>query len=247
MINHYVRTYESARRTIDNGLQRYMVKVYAHLASALLLTTLAAAVTVLYAPLTRLLFTCDAYGCRVGYTGLGWVVVFLPVGIAMYIRSKGDAISFTRSRLLLTIYAVLTGMSLSTLAFYYSIGSLYKTFLVAASTFGCTSVYGYVTNRDLSQVGSFCRMAIWGLIISSLVNLFFQSSAIDFAISFVGVGVFTFFVAYYTQQLKSLYYEIQDSALAERAALMGAFLLYLNFLNIFIYLLRFFGERRRRD
>lgn len=245
-MNDYITSYERSRRAIDGGLQRYMVKVYGHVAFALLVTALGAAATLTFEPLLRLLFHFDAFGNLVGHTGLGMVLMFVPFGIAMYLSSNIFQVPFARSRLLLTLYAALTGISLASLGFHYTIDSLHKTFLITAVTFGTMSLYGYATNRDLSSVGSFCTMAIWGLIISSVLNLFFNSPAVDFVTSFVGVVVFVVFVAYNTQKLKALYYEIQDASIAEKAALMGAFTLYLNFLNLFLYLLRFLGERKRR-
>ncbi|ROT46943.1 Bax inhibitor-1/YccA family protein [Candidatus Cardinium hertigii] len=245
-MHDYVKTYERSRRAIDNGLQRYMVKVYAHVACALLITAIAATATFTYAPLTDLLFTFDTWG-NIHPTGCWYVTVFAPFIIAMYVAGNAYNMAFARSRFLLAIYAALTGMSFAALGFCYTIDSLHKTFLITAITFGAMSIYGYTTNRDLSAVGSFCRMAIWGLIISSVVNYFFKSEAIDFITSFIGVVIFIAFIAYNTQNLKRIYYEIQDSALAEKAALMGAFSIYLNFLNLFLHLLRFFGERKRRD
>lgn len=245
-MNDYITGYERSRKTIDGGLQRYMIKVYGHVAGALLVTALAAAFTVSYEPLFCLIFRLDAFGNLVGYSGLGMVLVLLPFGIALYLSNHLFRLPFARSRFLFVLYAALTGISLASLGCYYTVDSLHKTFLVTAITFGTMSVYGYSTSRDLTSVGSFCATALWGLIVSSVLNFFLGSPVVDFVSSFVGVIVFVAFVAYDTQALKALYYEIQDAALEEKAALMGAFSLYLNFLNLFCYLLRFLGERRRR-
>jgi FtsH-binding integral membrane protein len=172
--------------------------------------------------------------------------MLLPFVIAMYLSSNIFRLPFVRSRLLFILYAALTGILFASLGFHYTIDSLHKTFLITAITFGTMSLYGYATNRDLTSVGSFCTMGIGGLVISSVLNLFFNSPAVDFVTSFIGVIVFVAFVAYDTQQLKGLYYEIQDTSIAEKAALMGAFTLYIDFLNLFLYLLRFLGERKRR-
>ncbi|WP_342265330.1 Bax inhibitor-1/YccA family protein [Cardinium endosymbiont of Philonthus spinipes] len=239
--------YTRVREAVDRGLQRYMVKVYLHMTFSLLLTAVAAAVTFTFSPLTNLLFEFDQWGNIIGRTFLNYVVMFAPFGIAIYLSSNFARVAFARSRFLLALYAILVGISLAELAFLYTIDSLHKTFLITAFTFGAMSMYGYMTNRDLTSVGSFCMMAAWGLIISGLVNLFFQSDVIYFVCSFIGVVVFIAFVAYNTQKLKNLYYEVQDTALTEKAALMGAFSLYLNFLNLFLYLLRFLGAQKRRD
>ncbi|WP_419241423.1 Bax inhibitor-1 family protein [Cardinium endosymbiont of Nabis limbatus] len=246
-MNDYIRDYTHANRAIDSGLQRYMVKIYMHMAFGLLITAFSAAATFTFPHLTNLLFKLDPWGNIIGRTTLGYVVMFAPFCIAMYLSGNFVRATFARSRLLLALYAALIGISLTELAFFYTAESLHKTFLITAFTFGAMSLYGYMTNRDLSSVGSFCMMAIWGLIISAVVNIFLQSSAIYFVTSFIGVAVFIAFVAYNTQKLKNIYYELQDTALVEKAAIMGAFSLYLNFLNLFLYLLRFLGEQKRRD
>jgi len=245
-MNDYIGSYARSRKNLSTGLQSYMIKVYGHVAFALLLTAIGAAVTLGFLPLRQYLFRFDLLGNFIGYTGLGFVINFAPFLIAMYLSSNLINVSFSRSRLLLAIYALLTGCSLASLAFYYTIDSLHKTFLITSVTFTAMSMYGYATNRDLTSYGSFCVMGIWALVISSLVNIFLQSDVVDFISSFVGVVVFIIFVAYNTQKLKELYYEVQDSDIANKAALMGAFSLYLNFLNLFLHLLRFFGERKRR-
>lgn len=246
-MNDYIRDYTHTRRAIDNGLQRYMVKVYVHMALGLLITAVAATATFAFPPLTRLLFECDQWGNIIDRTFGGYVVMFAPFCIAMYLSGNFTRKTFAHSRFLLALYAALTGSSLAGVASIYTTASLHKVFLVTACTFGAMSIYGYTTKRDLSAIGSFCMMALWGLIISAVVNIFLQSHVVYFVASFIGVVVFIAFVAYNTQNLKALYYEVQDTALAEKAALMGAFSLYLNFLNLFLYLLRFLGQQKRRD
>ena len=246
-MNDYIKNYARARRTINNGMQRYMVKVYMHMTFGLLITAITAAATFTFSPLTKLLFTCDQWGNIIGRTFLGYVIIFAPFCIAMYVSSNFTKVTFAHSRLLLGLYAALIGMSFSELAFFYTIDSLHKTFLITAFTFGTMSLYGYSTNRDLSSAGSFCIMGILGLIISSIVNIFFHSPIIYFVTSFIGVVLFSIFVAYNTQKLKNLYYELQDTTLVEQAGLMGAFYLYINFLNLFLYVLRFLGQQKRKD
>ena len=246
-MNDYIKDYTRAKRVVDSGLQRYMVKVYLHMAFGLLITAVAAAATFTFPPLTNLLFKSDQFGNIIGRTFLGYGVIFAPFCIAMYLSGNFVRATFAHSRFLLVLYATLIGISLAELTFFYTIDSLHKAFLVTAFTFGAMSIYGYMTNRDLTSVGSFCMMGLWGLIISAVVNIFFQSHAVYFVSSFIGVVVFIAFVAYDTQKLKNLYYEVQETPLVEKAALMGAFSLYLDFLNLFLYLLRFLGEQKRRD
>ncbi|TDG95726.1 Bax inhibitor-1/YccA family protein [Cardinium endosymbiont of Culicoides punctatus] len=246
-MNDYVKAYGASRKVIDNGLQQYMVKVYAYVACSLLIAAIAAAVTLVFSPLKSLLFTFDIFGNAIGLTMLGYIVLFAPLIISGYLGRNFYSSSIANSRILLAVHAALTGISLSSLAFVYTIDSIHKTFLITAITFGTMSIYGYTTNRDLSSIGSFCRMGLWGLILSSLINIFFGSEVIDFVISFVGVIIFIGFVAYDTQKLKALYYQFQGSNVSEKIAVMGAFSLYLNFLNLFLFLLRFLGQTRRRD
>nr|WP_255431695.1 Bax inhibitor-1 family protein [Cardinium endosymbiont of Dermatophagoides farinae] len=163
-MNDYIRGYARTRRAIDTGLQRYMVKVYVHMAFGLLITAAAAAATFTFPPLTNLLFRFDQWGNIIGRTTLSYVVMFAPFGIAMYLSGNFVRTTFTRSRFLLALYAALVGISMAELTFFYTADSLHKTFLITAFTFGAMSIYGYMTNRDLSAVGSFCMMAIWGLL-----------------------------------------------------------------------------------
>ena len=245
-MNNYITDYQKSKNALGSGLQRYMAQVYGHVALALFTTALGALLALTIEPMGQLFFQFDAFGQFIGYTGFGLLVSFAPFLMAMYLSCKVAQLSFTHSRWLFLGYAFLTGISFSCLAFYYTIDSLHKTFLIAAITFGSMSIFGYTTHRDLTSVGAFCRTAIWGLMISTLVNLFLKSEAIDFVTSFIGVIAFTSLIAYQTQRLKTLYYEMQETALAKKVGLMAAFSLYINFLNLFLYLLRFFGERRRK-
>lgn len=246
-MSEYIRNYESRQRVIDDGLQRYMTKIYGNLVLFILLTFAGALATLTYSPLLRALFKMDAWGNVVGATGFGVICMFAPFVIAMYVSRSVLSNSFRTSRVLLGLYAVLTGCSLSSLFFCYTSDSLHKTLLITIGAFVTMSLYGYFTARDLTSVGSFCIMAMWGLIISSVINIFLHSDLIGFVTSFVGVIAFVLFVAHNTQNLKALYYSVQDTPLKDKVALMGVFSLYLNFLNIFTYLLHFFGERKRND
>ncbi|MGI2298976.1 Bax inhibitor-1/YccA family protein [Candidatus Cardinium hertigii] len=246
-MNNYINNHTSNRYAIDDGLQRYMVKVYAHMAFGLFITAIAAAVTYHSPPLIRLLFAFDQFGNMLDFTFFGSVVLFSPVLIVIYVRYKLSRITFSHARYLLVLYAALWGVSLSGLMFIYTIDSLHTVFLVTACTFSAMSIYGYTTKRDLTALGSFCRMALFGLIISALVNFFLQSGAVYFLTSFIGVVVFIGFVAYDTQKLKKLYYEVQDTALAKKVALIGALHLYLDFINIFLHLLQLWGKRKGRN
>ena len=146
------------------------------------------------------------------------------------------------AQMLFWVYAMLMGISLSSLGLLYTGASLVKTFFVCAATFGGMSLYGYTTKKDLISMGSFLYMGLMGLIIASLVNLFMQSAAIEFALSFIGVVIFTGLIAFDTRKLKDLYFSGADSS--GKTGIIAALTLYLDFINLFIYLLRFMGQRR---
>lgn len=244
-MNNYTRFYEQSKGTIviDKGLQRYMAKVYLHMAGALLITATAASAVLAYTPLTRLLFNVDGYGRILSMTPLAWVIFFAPLGIGFLIR--GASISPMRARLLLVLHAACVGLSVSELGIYYTIDSVHKVFLITAIVFALMGVYGYTTKHDLSGVGSFCIMGIFGIVIAFLVNCWFKSEAVSFIAEFVGIFIFTAFTAYQHQMIKERY--IQDSSEAEKEAVVSALLLYVNFINLFLRLLYFLGDRRRQD
>ena len=140
------------------------------------------------------------------------------------------------------VYAVLMGMSLSSLGLIYTGTSIVRTFFICSSMFGAMSIYGYSTKKDLTAMGSFMFMGLIGILICSVVNIFLQSAALEFALSIIGVIVFTGLIAYDTQKLKALYYAGGNNN--EKLGLMGAFILYLDFINLFVFLLRFMGSKR---
>ena len=248
-MNKTIKNYQEPQKVFDTGLQAYMVRVYSNVTLSLLVTATSAAITLSLKPLMLLLFKFDELGYMMGYTGAGYLVAFSPFFIAMYLGGRFLNMSLAQLRFLLGLYAAITGMSFASLAFVYTGASLSKTFFITAVMFGGMSLYGYTTKRNLTSMGSFCIMALWGIIISSLVNFFLQSELMYFIISLAGVFVFIGLIAFRTQQLKNIYYSVSgtDVAVVEKTALMGAFMLYLSFLNLFLFLLRFFGERRRRN
>jgi len=148
----------------------------------------------------------------------------------------------------LGISAALNGLSLGSIFLVYTTASIAKTFFITASTFGAMNIYGHTTKKDLTAAGSFAYMGLIGLVITCLINLFLRSAALDFAVSFIGVGVFTIMTAYDTQKLKSIYYAMNgNTARAGNIAIYGALTLYLDFINLFIMLLHFFGIKRSDD
>jgi len=173
------------------------------------------------------------------------VLALAPLGYGLYLIFRMDAMSVTGARNGFYIYAALVGLMLSFLFVAYTQQSIARVFFVTAAMFGATSLWGYTTKTDLTSMGSFLMMGLIGVIIATLVNVFLQSTALQFALSVMGVAIFTGLTAYDTQKLKDVYetYAGDEVALG-RSAIRGALSLYLDFINLFLYMLRFMGDRR---
>ncbi|WP_341763613.1 Bax inhibitor-1/YccA family protein [Candidatus Tisiphia endosymbiont of Beris chalybata] len=234
---------DTQNKTHDAGLRDYMLKVYNYMALALALTGILAFATN-FEPLRSLMFSVTANGQVVGNTGLGTLVMIAPVGIAMYFFMGFGTMKLDTAKILFWVYAALTGISLASLGMIYTGESIARTFFICASVFGGMSIYGYSTNRDLTSFGSFFIMGLFGLIIASVVNLFLQSSALYFATSILGVAIFMGLIAWDTQKIKSMYFMYGGGELGQKMSIMAAFTLYLDFINLFLYLIRFLGNRR---
>jgi FtsH-binding integral membrane protein len=219
---------------VHQGLRAYLQYVYAYMGMGLGLTGLVAFLVSsspdLYVPLVQ--------------SPLKWVFLLAPVGIAMYFGFAIQNMRLQTAQLLFWLYAGLMGVSLSTIFLMYTGESVTRIFLVTACTFGSMSLYGYTTQKDLSSWGSFFFMGLVGVILASVVNLFFQSSALQFALSVMTVLVFTGLTAYDTQAIRNAYDETLPTEAQGKMAIFGALQLYLDFINIFIALMRLFGERR---
>lgn len=240
----YTKSYTSSQKSFDQGLRSYMLKVYNYMAMALLITGISAFATIA-TPLANLMFNFTPMGQLIGNTGFGTLVMFSPVLIAMYFFWGFGSLDATKAQFLFWVYSILTGMSLSSLGLIYTGDSIATTFFVCASVFGAMSLYGYTTNKDLTSMGSFMVMGLFGVIIASIFNIFMQSPALYFAISIIGVVVFMGLIAWDTQKLKSYYYSVSNSEVRQKLAILGAFVLYLDFINLFLYLIRFFGVQKR--
>ncbi|RCW25903.1 hypothetical protein DFR48_104155 [Ciceribacter lividus] len=240
--NYQSRTGGNAQSAtmIDEGLRAYMLKVYNLMALGLAITGVAAYLSFNLAVDNGQL---TAFGQAIYVSGLKWVVIFAPVALVFFMSFRIHAMSVAAAQLTFWIYAALMGLSLSSIFLIYTGQSIVQTFFVTAASFGALSLYGYTTKRNLSAMGSFLIMGLFGLIIASLVNLFLASSALDFAISVIGVLIFAGLTAWDTQRIKESYYEADSSDAAGRKAIMGALQLYLDFVNLFLFLLRFLGNR----
>jgi FtsH-binding integral membrane protein len=227
----------------DAGLRSYMLGVYNYMASAVALTGITAFLASHYAPLMAALYNFD--GVHAGLTGLGWIVMFAPLLFVFGLSMGINRLSLPAAQCVFWGYAAVMGLSLSSIFFVYTGASLARVFFITAILFGSMSMWGYATKRDLTSMGHFMIMGVWGIIIASLVNMFMQSNGLQFLISIVGVIAFTGLTAYDTQQIKSLYYQTSgDSTAAGKSAILGALSLYLDFVNMFMMLLRLFGDRK---
>ncbi|HZZ89434.1 MAG TPA: Bax inhibitor-1/YccA family protein [Caulobacteraceae bacterium] len=229
---------------IDAGLRAFMLGVYNKVALGLVLSAVLAWTTGNYEPVRQLLFTTNATG-GISYTLLGIVVAFAPLVIlltqAFMRRTSPQAAAVTYWAIV-----ALIGASFGLLFLRYSGVSIFETFLVTAASFGGLSLVGYTTKRDLSGFGSFLIMGLWGLIFASLATFFFHSPALYFVINLVGVLIFAGLIAYDTQRMKMTYYQLGgDTAALSVATSYGALSLYLDFVNLFRFLLYFMGGSRR--
>ena len=205
-------TTASKNKTFDEGLRKYMLKVYNYMALALLLTGVAAVTTISVEPIYNLMFQ----------TGFGTIIMFAPLGIALYFFMGFGRMNLQTTQILFWVYAGLIGMSLAYLALIYTGASIARTFFICSSVFGAMSLYGYSTSRDLTSMGSFFAMGLIGLIIASLVNLFLKSSALSFATSLIGIVIFMGLIAWDTQKIKSMYYMARNDEAGQKAFYYGS-------------------------
>jgi len=225
----------------DEGLRAYMLRVYNIMALGLGITGLAA-----YGAFNLAIADgqLTAFGNLIYASPFKWVVMLAPLGLVFFISARINKMSVSAAQTTFWIYAGLMGLSLSTIFLIYTGTSIVQTFFVTAAAFGALSLYGYTTKRNLSAMGSFLMMGLFGLIIAMVVNIFLQSSMMQFVISAGGVLIFAGLTAYDTQSIKDMYYEVEgNETLAGRAAIMGALRLYLDFINLFMFLLHFLGNR----
>ena len=232
---------------MDEGLRAYMLKVYNYMATGILLTGIIALLTFKMSVVT------DSSGSIVGLTqmgnaiymsGLKWLVMLAPLGIVFYMSFGINKMSAAKAQTTFWIFAALMGLSLSSILLVYTGMSITRVFFICSATFGAMSIYGYTTKRDLTKLGSFLMMGLIGIIIASIVNIFMKSSMMYFMISILGVLIFVGLTAYDTQKIKNMYSASDTGELIGKKAVMGALTLYLDFINLFIMLLRLFGQRR---
>jgi FtsH-binding integral membrane protein len=237
---------------IDAGLRAYMLRVYNLMAMGLGITGVAAYATAMFATTNDPAAAVATLGNGKMLTSLGtllygsplkWVVMLAPLGMVFFLSARIEKMSVSAAQTTFWVFAGLMGLSLSSIFLVYTGASITQTFFITAASFGALSLYGYTTKKDLSAMGSFLMMGLFGLIIAMVVNIFLQSPMMQFVISGLGVLIFAGLTAYDTQQIKSMYYEGDTDDSAGRKAIMGALRLYLDFINLFMFLLHFLGNR----
>jgi FtsH-binding integral membrane protein len=239
--------YRADQVAIDAGLRAYMIRVYNYMMAGVALTGVVSWLTYSAAVVQ------DASGSITGLTPFGQAIYGGPLTIILFLGTLGLVffMSFRINQLqsstalgLFMLYAGLLGLMLSSIFLQYTGASITRTFFISAASFGALSLYGYTTQRDLSPVGSFLIMGLFGLILAMIVNIFLKSTGLDFAISAIGVLIFAGLTAWDTQRIKEMYSAMDDGTVAGRKAVMGALSLYLDFINLFLFMLRFMGNRR---
>ncbi len=246
--NYAARTGYGAQQAavIDAGLRAYMIRVYNYMAAGVALTGLVAWFTYSQAVVTNAAgqLALTPFGQTI-YGGPLMIVLFLgTLGLVFFMSFRISHLQPSTALGLFMVYAGLLGLMLSSIFLTYTGASITRTFFISAASFGALSLYGYTTQRDLSPVGSFLVMGLFGLILAMVVNIFLKSTGLDFAISAIGVLIFAGLTAWDTQKIKEMYSVNDDGTIAGRKAVMGALTLYLDFINLFLFMLRFMGDRR---
>lgn len=218
----------------DEGLRQHMLRVYNYMFVGLVLTGLVAFVAASTPAVVNAI-----YG-----TPLQWVVMLAPLGFVFFLSFKVNSMSAAKAQMLFWVFCGVMGLSLSYIFLVFTGASIVRVFFITAAMFAGTSLYGYTTKRDLTGLGSFMMMGLIGIIIASLVNIFIASSALQFAVSVIGVLVFTGLTAWDTQRIKEMYDEGMGAESNNKLAVMGALSLYLNFINLFTMLLQLMGSQR---
>ncbi len=219
----------------DAGLRAYMLRVYNYMGLGLAVTGLVA-----YAVANVPVLFNAIFG-----SGLAWVVMLAPLGLVFLLGSRVHKMSLGAAQATFWVFAALMGASLASVFVMFTEASIARVFFITAGAFGGLSLYGYTTKKSMSGWGSFLLIGLIGIIIASVVNLFIASSALHFAVSVIGVVIFAGLTAYDTQRIKTMYDATADSDHSGKTAIMGALSLYLNFINLFMLLLHFFGAQRQ--
>ena len=222
----------------DAGLRSYMLSIYNYMASAVLVTGV---VAMLFAPYAADILVNESGR---GLSILGWVIMLAPLGFVMVLNFGINRLATSTAQMIFWAYAVVMGLSMSTIFLAYTDTSIAQAFFASAAAFAGLSLYGYTTKRDLAPLGTFLIMGVVGILVAGLLNIWLQSSGLHLAISILGVLIFAGLTAYDTQQLKSSYAYVAGTDMMGKTVILGALNLYLDFINMFMFLLRLFGSSR---
>jgi len=225
---------------VDVGLRQYMLGVYNHMTVGLAITGLVALGASFMAIQNGQL---TSFGHAIYVSPLKWLIMLAPIGMVFLFAAKINSMAASTAQIVFWLFAGLMGLSLSSIFLVYTGASITRVFFITAGMFAGMSLYGYTTKKDLTGWGSFLFMGLIGILIASIVNIFLASTALQFAISVIGVLVFAGLTAYDTQSIKSAYWEGDDSETQAKKSIHGALRLYLDFINMFLMLLRLFGNR----
>jgi len=235
--NRFLNTAAAEATQVDVGLRSYMLGVYNHMTTALLMTGFFA-----YA-MKFAVMNVAGVGQLVYGTPLKWVVMLAPLGLVFYLSARIQSMSASKARNLFYVYAALMGISLASVLLMFSTASVARAFFITAGAFAGLSLYGYTTKRSLSAMGSFMTIGLFGLIIAMIVNIFVASTAMDLMISVLGVLIFAGLTAWDTQKIKLMYMAGDSEAERTKKSIFGALTLYLDFINMFMFILHLFGNR----
>jgi FtsH-binding integral membrane protein len=235
--NRFMNTAAAEATQVDLGLRSYMLGVYNHMTTALLMTGFFA-----YAMKWATLNVAGV-GQLVYGSPLKWVVMLAPLGLVFWLSARINSMSATKARNVFYVYAALMGLSLASVLLMFSTASVARAFFITAGAFAGLSLYGYTTKRSLSAMGSFMIIGLFGLIIAMIVNIFVASTAMDMMISVLGVLIFAGLTAWDTQKIKLMYMAGDSEAERTKKSIFGALTLYLDFINMFMFILHLFGNR----
>lgn len=240
----YMSYSQAEAADIDVGLRQFMLSVYNYMGSALVLSGIFAYAVAMMAVESWSPLTLTPFGMALYASPLKWVVMLAPIGLVLLFSFRIHAMSFGTAQAVFWLYAASMGVSLSSILVVFTGESVARVFFITAATFGAMSLWGYTTKRDLTGMGHFLIMGLIGIVIASIVNIFLASSGLQFAISVIGVLVFTGLTAYDTQRIKESYFAQDGEAVMGKKALLGALQLYLDFINLFVMLIQLFGQNR---
>ncbi|MEK7819401.1 MAG: Bax inhibitor-1/YccA family protein [Bacteroidota bacterium] len=228
---------ETLTKDIAQVQQAFLTKVYGWMSVGLLLTAVFSILTLESEMMRELLFS---------NSWTIWVLLFAELGLVMYLSARIETLTAETATLLFLLYSTLNGVTLTPIFLVYTSESIMSTFLVCSGMFGAMSIYGFITKKDLNGVGSYLSMGLIGIIIASLINMFVQSETFNMTIALIGIVIFLGLTAYNTQKMKAMAYVMMEGgSVAQKGAIIGALVLYLNFINLFLMLLRLMGDRRR--